>query len=63
MILSMAKRSSYWFNTKTRQVEFGPKSLALYRIGPFDTPEEAARAEEIVANRGREIVISEAEDD
>ena len=63
MILFMAKPSSYWFNTKTRQVEYGPKSLALYRIGPFQTAEEAARAEEIVASRGKSILNSEAEED
>lgn len=63
MILSMGKASSYWFNTKTRAVEYGPKSLAVYRIGPFDTAEEAARAEEIVANRGKAILESEAEND
>jgi hypothetical protein len=63
MILHMAKQSSYWFNTKTRQVEFGPKSLALYRIGPFDTAEEAARAEQIVASRGKEILKMETEDE
>ncbi len=63
MILYMAKRSSYWFNTKTREVEFGPKSLALYRIGPFDTAEEAARAEEIVSSRGKALLKSETEDE
>ena len=63
MILYMAKRISYWFNTKTRQVESGPKSLAMYRIGPFETAEDAARAEQIVASRGKEIMTDEAEDD
>jgi hypothetical protein len=47
---------SFWFNVTTGQVEQGPQSLALNRLGPFDTEAEALRAEEIVAARAREIV-------
>ena len=44
---------SYWYNTRTGQVEDGPQSLSVDRIGPFTTREEAARANEIVAERAR----------
>lgn len=49
----MDESSQYWFNTKTQQVEQGHKSLALNRIGPFATPDEAARALEILAARAK----------
>ncbi len=41
----------YWFNSQTGQVEVGPQSLALHRLGPFMTREEAERAPEIIAAR------------
>ncbi len=41
----------YWFNSRTGQVEVGPQSLALHRLGPFKTREEAERAPEIIAAR------------
>jgi hypothetical protein len=52
----------YWFNTKTKQVEEGPKSLGLNRIGPFATREEAIRAEEIIRERGQKILEEDQED-
>lgn len=45
----------YWFNTKTREVEEGPKSLGLDRIGPFDSYQQALRAEEIVRDKAAKI--------
>lgn len=51
----MAKQTLFWFNTKTGQVEQGRKTLALYRIGPFATREEAERAYEIIAERNRKL--------
>jgi cell division septation protein DedD len=41
----------YWFNTHTGQVEVGKQSLALYRLGPFSSREEAERAPQIIADR------------
>ncbi|MEO0061413.1 MAG: hypothetical protein RL343_1031 [Actinomycetota bacterium] len=41
----------YWFNSQTGQVEVGPQSLALHRLGPFKTAEEAERAPQIIADR------------
>jgi len=50
----------FWYNEQTGEVEEGPQSLAVYRIGPFPTREEAARALEIVAERAR---LAREEDD
>ena len=52
----------FWFNTRTRQVEEGPKSLGLDRIGPFASFEEAMRAEEIVKERAKKILEEDDED-
>jgi hypothetical protein len=52
-LASMDESPKYWFNTKTSKVEQGHKSLALDRIGPFDSPEEAAKALEILAARAK----------
>ncbi|MFC5338293.1 methionine aminopeptidase [Leucobacter denitrificans] len=43
----------YWFNTRTREVEVGKQSLAMYRLGPFASRAEAEHAEETVAERAR----------
>lgn len=52
----------FWFNTRTREVEEGPKSLGLDRIGPFDSYEQALRAEEIVREKAQKIRDEEEED-
>jgi hypothetical protein len=31
----LSDKAQYWFNLKTQQVESGPQSLSLDRIGPF----------------------------
>ncbi|MGW9021955.1 methionine aminopeptidase [Leucobacter chromiiresistens] len=54
---------TYWFNSRTGQVEEGPQSLSVDRIGPFATREEAARAEDIVAERARKWREEEAAED
>lgn len=43
--------SKYWFNTHTGQIEMGKQSLAVYRLGPFDTEEQARNAPQIIAER------------
>ena len=45
----------FWFNPKSGEIEQGPQSLAMDRIGPFETAAEAARAPEIIAERARRI--------
>jgi hypothetical protein len=55
--------TEWWFNTSTNEVEEGPQGLSMDRIGPFETPEEAARALEIVAERARRWAEEDAADD
>jgi hypothetical protein len=43
----------FWFNSRTGVVEEGPQSLAVDRVGPFATREEAARAPQILAERAK----------
>jgi hypothetical protein len=43
----------FWFNVKTGKVEFGKLAPATYRIGPFESQEDAKRALEIIANRSK----------
>jgi hypothetical protein len=59
----MSEESKYWFNIKTKQVEFGLKSPSLDRIGPFDTKQEAANAEEIVRSRASKWLEEEKLED
>lgn len=54
---------TWWFNRRTGEVEEGPKSLAMDRLGPFATREEAERADEIVAERARKWAEEEAAED
>lgn len=55
--------TEWWFNTKTHEVEEGPQSLAGDRVGPFETCEEAKRANEIIAERARAWAAEDAEKD
>jgi hypothetical protein len=59
----MSEAGKYWFNTKSKQVEFGLKSSSLDRIGPFETEKEAASAEEIVRSRSKQWLEEEQLDD
>jgi hypothetical protein len=59
----MSEESKYWFNIKTKQVEFGLKSSSLDRIGPFDTKQQAANAEEIVRLRASKWLEEEKHED
>ena len=43
----------YWFNTKTGEVEIGKQVVAIYRIGPFATFEEAKNALATLAERSQ----------
>jgi hypothetical protein len=51
--ISEEQSTEYWFNTKTKAVEVGKQALALYRIGPFATREEAENALEILKSRSQ----------
>jgi len=57
------ERETFWYNTRTGEVESGPQSMAVYRIGPFTTRAEAERALEIVAERSRQWAEDDARED
>jgi hypothetical protein len=59
----VSEESKYWFNVKTKQVEFGLKSSSLDRIGPFETEQQAANAEEIVRSRASQWLEEEKLED
>jgi len=59
----VSEESKYWFNVKTKQVEFGLKSSSLDRIGPFETEQQAANAEEIVRSRASKWLEEEKLED
>ena len=57
------REETYWYNTRTGEVEDGPQSLSIDRLGPFATRAEAERAPEVVAERARKWAEEdEAED-
>lgn len=60
---SESGESHYWYNLKTGQVEYGPQSKALERVGPFETAELAARAPETWKERARAWQEDEAAED
>lgn len=43
----------YWYNMRTGEVEHGPESPAIDRVGPFDTAEEAAGAPQVLQARSK----------
>lgn len=45
------QKPEFWFNLKTLKVEVGRKSAAPYRVGPFDTEQEAKTALTTLAER------------
>ena len=53
----------YWYNLTTGEVEKGYESPAIDRAGPFETPQEAARAPEIMRERSRAWAEDEARED
>jgi|LakMenE01Jun11ns_1017448.scaffolds.fasta_scaffold9470822_2 hypothetical protein len=59
----MSEAAKYWFNTKTKQVEFGLKSSSLDRVGPFETEKEATNAEDIVRSRAKQWLEDEKLED
>lgn len=62
-IRSEISDEKYWYNSRTKQVEFGRLTPAVDRVGPFDTEAEAARAPEIVAERARAWAEEDARED
>lgn len=63
MVDSKGEPEVWWFNTKTNSVEFGRKSHAIDRLGPFATEAEAERALEIVRERAKSWRSQEDQED
>lgn len=61
--MTIDEDNQYWYNDQTGEVEKGPQSLAIDRIGPFATAEEASRALEIVRERGEQWAAEDEEED
>lgn len=59
-MMSSTEKDEYWFNTVTGEVEQGKQSLALNRLGPFESREEAANALHILKERS-ELIAQEDE--
>ena len=59
----MTDSEQYWYNSRTGQVEFGPQSNAIERVGPFATEAEARRAPEILRERAEAWAAEEAAED
>lgn len=53
----------YWYNITTGMVEKGMLSAAPSRIGPFATPEDAARALDIIRERSAAWAEEDAAED
>lgn len=53
----------WWYNLSSGEVERGFASPAIDRAGPFDTPEEAARAPQLLRERSRAWAEEEARED
>lgn len=53
----------WWYNERTREVEQGPQSLSVDRLGPFDSREDAERApQKLQENAARWAAEDAAED-
>lgn len=55
--------AEYWFNTDTGEVEEGKQSLAVERLGPFRTAEEAANAPQVLQQRAAAWAAEDAEEE
>ncbi|MEZ3161041.1 SPOR domain-containing protein [Microbacterium sp. BWT-B31] len=53
----------YWYVFATGKVERGFESPAIDRAGPFDTPEEAANAPQLLKERSKAWAEEDARDD
>jgi len=53
----------FWFNIRTGEVESGKLVASQYRIGPFQTEEEARLALQTIASRSKAWREADAEED
>jgi hypothetical protein len=52
----------WWYNIRTRRVEFGLQSKSLDRVGPFETEDQAKNAPQLLAKRAAKWEKSEREE-
>jgi hypothetical protein len=52
----------FWYNTRTREVEYGMLSASVDRVGPFDTRTEAQAAPALLRARSEAWTQEDAED-
>lgn len=52
----------WWYNIRTRRVEFGLQSKSLDRVGPFETEDQAKKAPQLIAERAAKWEKSEREE-
>lgn len=52
----------WWYNIRTRRVEFGLQSKSLDRVGPFETEDQAKNAPQLIAERAAKWEKSEREE-
>ncbi len=51
----LTEKTEFWFNIRTNQVEVGPQSISLDRIGPFETAEAASNGPSLISQRARQL--------
>jgi len=51
----LSDKTQYWFNLKTQQVESGPQSLSLDRIGPFPDFDTAKAGPDTIIARAKAL--------
>jgi hypothetical protein len=59
----MDEDKKFWFNLKTKQVEYGLKSNSLDRVGPFESEKEAKNAEQLLKERSERWRLEEERED
>jgi hypothetical protein len=57
------QQREFWFNSRTGEVEEGKQSISSERLGPFNTPEEAAHANDKLAENARKWAEEDARED
>jgi len=61
MVSSQSEK--YWYNSRSKEVEFGMLSPSVDRVGPFDTFEEAQAAPQVLRDRAEAWAREESDED
>lgn len=57
------KKTQYWYNTRTGEVEQGKQSPAHELLGPFDTADQALHADERLRANAQEWADDDAREE